>query len=517
MAGRFQTALQIARDSLKPGGNLSQKAVRGVIWVFALRAFIRLFSVARAAILARLLAPNDFGMFGIAMLAISTLEKFSQTGFETALVQKTENMNQYLDTAWTVLILRGLLSAFLLFGIAPYVADFFNEPMAKSLLRVLGLSLVFKGFSNIGTIYFRKELDFHKQFVFQLLSTLVDLGVAIAAAFMLRSAWALVYGLLAGSFVGMVSSYLVHPYRPRLAFDRQKAKDLFKFGRWILGSTVLIFLATQGDDIFLGKMLGVTALGLYQMAFTIASIPSTEITRVISQVSFPVYAKLQTNLLELRRAYLMTLQVTALLAFPLAVSILALASDITQVFLGNQWLHIIPTLQVLSVFGLIRSFGATTGPIFNGTGHPEIPAKLVILEVVILAALIYPLVSLWGIAGAAWATLIAILVTQIVGGIKLVRLIKLEPLAFLSKLGIPLWGAVALSLGILVLKNYVLPGTSIFHLLITSLVGVVAYFCALALLDCFIPPELGTRVLLAKLLSRFTTQPSQDIQGEGSL
>jgi len=164
--------------------------VRGGFWVFALRILDQLFKLVRTIVLARLLAPKDFGLFGIALLAMSALETFSQTGFQQALIQTKRDIRPYLDTAWTVQAIRGTVLALILFGIAPYVAAFFGEPAAVSLLRVLGLSILFQGFANIGVVYFQKELEFHKQFAYQLSGTPVDLVVAITAAVLLRSAWA---------------------------------------------------------------------------------------------------------------------------------------------------------------------------------------------------------------------------------------------------------------------------------------------------------------------------------------
>ncbi len=171
---------------------LKARVVRGGMWVFALRITSRLFQLARTIVIARLLAPSDFGVFGIALLAMSALSTFSQTGFNAALVQKKQDTKHYLDTAWTVQAIRGGVLALIAFAIAPYVAAFFDAPAAKRILQVIALSVLLQGFTNIGVVYFQKELQFHKQFIYQLSGTLADIGVAISAAFLLRSVWALV-------------------------------------------------------------------------------------------------------------------------------------------------------------------------------------------------------------------------------------------------------------------------------------------------------------------------------------
>jgi O-antigen/teichoic acid export membrane protein len=292
-----------ARHLLEPGLSLSQRAVRGGIWVFSLRIVQLLFNLGRLIILARILAPHDFGLMGIALLTMATLETFSQTGFQAALIQKKEDIRSHLDAAWTVLILRGFILFTILYLVAPYAAVFFNAPEAKPIIQVIAFSILLQAFTNIGVIYFQKELEFNKEFKYQFAGTLTDFIVAVSAVLILRNVWALVFGLLAGNAARCFVSYLIHPYRPHLSFDLGKAKELFGFGKWILGSSILFFLIMQGDDIFVGKFLGATMLGFYQLAYRISNMPATEITHVISQVTFPAYSKLQDNIPKLREAY----------------------------------------------------------------------------------------------------------------------------------------------------------------------------------------------------------------------
>jgi len=397
---------------LTPGNTLSQRVIHAGFWAFALRIVDRLFGLARTVILARLLAPEDFGLFGIALLALSMLETFSETGFNAAIIQKKGDVKPYLDTAWTVQVIRGFLLAILLLVIAPYVAMFFGEPGAASLVRALALVTVLRGLVNTGVLYFRKELEFHKEFIYMFSGTLVDLAVSIPAALILRNAWALIFGLVVGQFVRMVVSYLLHPYRPRPRLERARARELYTFGRWIFASHVLVFLLNHGDDMLLGKLLGATALGLYQMAYRLSNLPATELTHVISQVTFPVYSKLQDQLARVRQAYLQTLQVIAFISFPIAAGIAFLASDFTRVFLGEQWMLMVPAMQILAIWGLSRSIAATTGPLFSGMGVPRISTWLQLTKLILMAIFIYPCTVLWGISGTALAVTVSALIVD---------------------------------------------------------------------------------------------------------
>ena len=417
---------------------LSQRVVKSGLWAFALRAVNRAFSFVRLIILARVLAPDDFGLMGIALLTMATLDTFSQTGFQAALIQKKDDIKSYLDAAWTVLILRGSILFAILYIIAPFAAHFFDAKEAEVIIRVISLSFLIQAFTNIGVIYFEKELEFNKFFIYSFVGTLSDFVVAVSAALILKNVWALVFGSLAGSTAMCITSYFIHPYRPKFDFHLGKAKELFGFGKWILGSSILIFLLTQGDDIFVGKLLGTTALGLYQLAYRISNMPATEITHVISQVTFPAYSKLQDNIEKLREAYLRVLQVTAFLSFPLAGLIFVLAPDFTRIFLGEKWMPMVPAMQVLAIFGAIRAFGATTGPIFQGVGKPNILTKLAAIQLVMLIVIIYPLTNKFGILGTAIAVVIPNLITQIIAGIQVLNIIECDKADFIKLLLLPL-------------------------------------------------------------------------------
>jgi len=443
---------EIIKNLKNPGGNLSQRAIRGGFWVFSLKIIQQLFSLTKLIIIARILAPQDFGLMGIALLTMATLETFSQTGFQVALIQKKEDIKSYLDAAWTFLILRGFILFALLYLAAPYVAIFFDVPEVKPILQVIGFSILFQAFTNIGVIYFQKELEFNKEFIYQFVGTLADFIVAIIAVLILGNVWALVLGLLAGNFVRFIMSYLIHPYRPNLSFDIEKIKELFGFGKWVLGSSILVFLLTQGDDILVGKLLGATALGFYQMAYRISNMPATHITHVISQVSFPIYSKLQHDIPKLQEAFLKVLQLTAFLSFPIAGLIFVLAPDFTMIFLGEKWMPMVPAMQVLCIFGALRAIAATMGPIFYSVGKPKFITWGSTVQFIILAMVIYPLTIKWGILGASISIIIPNLLVILYMCKKLINIIACKSIYFINSLFPQIVGSIIMSVIITFLK-----------------------------------------------------------------
>jgi len=473
----------IEKNDFHQAESLSKTVARGGIWIFGLRIVNRGFALIRTIILARLLAPHDFGLFGIAVLAISTIETFSQTGFQAALVQKKNNIESYLDTAWTISAIRGIILFLILFSSAPIIAKFFDSAQVTLIIKVIAVSTLLSGFRSISIVFFQKQFEFNKQFYYEISATFVGLTVAIILAFILRNVWALVWGELVANFVRVFMSYIIYSYRPRIKLEKEKIHKLFGFGKWVMGSSMLSFLIIQGDDIFVGKMLGVTVLGLYQMAYLISNLPTTEITHVISQVTFPAYSKLQDNLPKLRESYLKVLQLTAILSFPIAGLIFALAPDFIKIFLGEKWMPMVPAMQIMVLFGLIRSIGATTGPIFDAVGRPDIGTKIIMAKFIIFAVIIYPFIDTWGIVGAAWATVLNALIMNPVADYQVIKIIRCTIWIFCKSLIIPFINTTFMLAILFSLKKFLIPSITSFNFLVLILVGFSVYFFATFIFD----------------------------------
>lgn len=387
------------------GPRLAARVVKGVAWVFAGRMAGRGLQLVKLVVLARLLVPEDFGLFGIALLAMAAIETFTQTGFEAALIQRRDDVQAYLDTAWTVQVIRGFLLSGALWMAAPLVGWFFAEPRAVPILRVMCLSAALGGLANIGVVYFHKDLEFHKKFLWDTTTAAVSTIVAVILAFRLRSAWAFVWAHILGVVVRCGLSYVIHSYRPRLRLDVSQARELFRFGRWVLASAVLFLFITHGDDVVAGKLLGVAALGLYQLAYRLSELPVTEISGVVSRVTFPALSKVQDDRRAVGALFGRALQATGMAVAPLSLGMVVLAADGTRVLLGDRWLPMVPALQVLAVSALIQSISAPAGSLFKALGRPGLGVILNVVRLAVMAVLIVPLTMYYGLLGTALSVL----------------------------------------------------------------------------------------------------------------
>ncbi len=399
-AGRFLIRL------LRPGKTFTHQVLRAGFWTALIRSGLRLVGFARNVILARLLAPDDFGLFGIALVILSIIERFSDTGLKSALVQKKADIHDHMDTAFTVQAVRGAVLALLLLLSAPYVAQFFDEPRATPFVQLLAATVFLRGIRSMGLILYTRELEVRRQNLHRVASDVVELAVSIVAAILLQNAWALMIGMLAGNVISVVVSYRVHPYRPRLHFRLDYARELGRYGRWVFLNNILFFLAYRGDNLVIGKFLGAPALGIYLLAYSISEVATREFSQMVTHVAFPAYSRIQGELQRLQRAYATAIELVASVTLPAAVVLWLLAEPLTLALLGVRWLEVASVLPLLAFAGVIRTLVSNGSAAFKAVGRPDRSLLVSVVGVVATYAAIFPLMNRFGLVGVGMAVLL---------------------------------------------------------------------------------------------------------------
>ena len=424
-----------------PAG-LSGRVIRGGLWMVGLNVTGRLVGLLRLFLLARLLTPKDFGLVGVALVVISLFEAFSATGIHATLIERRERARELFDTAWTLGCLRGAAIATLMVVSAPLVGAFFGAPEAVAIVRVMALVPLLGGLGNVAVVEWRQELAFRSHYALHTVGVVADLCVAVPLALWLGSAWALVAGWVALGGVRAAMSYLLHPFRPRLRLDRAQARELVGFGRWVFLSAGIRWLLSNGVQAVVGRLLGLPVLAHYQMAWRIGSLPSTEVSSVITGVTPGAYARLREAPARLRRAHLRVLTIAAVAMVPVAVGTAVHGRGLVQVLLGERWAGTVPFLQILAVRGLARSVSDTTGALLLGIGRPRTETLVAAIELGLVAALFGPLLLGVGPAGPAIAVSAAALAGTAAGLWAVVRLLGIPGAELAGILGWPLLACV---------------------------------------------------------------------------
>jgi PST family polysaccharide transporter/lipopolysaccharide exporter len=387
---------------LVPSGGTGQRAAKSAVWLFGQNMVDRMLPLVLLVILARLVGPLELGLVGIALLSMSALRSLTEVGLNEALIQRVEdNVDRYLNTVLAMEVARGVLIFGVLFLAAPYIGRLFDAPAATPLIQVMAVSSVLRGLKNPAVVYFQKNLEYHKLFVYNTGGTLAFFITGLALALYDPSAWAWVGAFLAADIVRLVSSYVIHDYRPGIGFDREAASDLIHFGKWITGSSILYFLYNEGDDVFVGWLLSPVALAYYQYAYRMSNAPATELSQVIAGVMFPAFSKFQTDVKRLRESYLATVRLVSFVAVPMGIGFAVVTPAFVVAAFGTEWLPMVVAMQVLALYGVYRAVGKTMGALWKAVGRPDYITKTSLLKVLVIAVFIYPVTVRWGITGTA--------------------------------------------------------------------------------------------------------------------
>jgi O-antigen/teichoic acid export membrane protein len=418
-------------------GALLEQALRGSVWLFLGDAFTKVAGIGKIAVLGRLLAPSDFGVMAIAMAVLKGLEYVSETGFSAAVIHRREDARGYLDTLWCVQVARAVTLALVLAAAAPLGGWFFATPEATPVIRATAVVLLLRGFVNPAVVQLRKDLDFQRIVLWRLGGVVVGLGVGIGWAIVDASAWALVASVVAAQAAETVLSFLAVRYRPRLAFDRGRARDLFGYGKWMFWANILAFVGMYADTMTVAKLLGVTAAGLYQMAFELAMLPLTVIGGQVRGVMFPAFAKM-TEVAEQRRSLLLVLAVVSAIVIPLAVFVTVFADTLVGLLLGRRWEPIVPSLRILVWGAGASTLSALMNSLLQARGRPDLVVKFALVQIVVWAVSCYPLTAVWGIEGMAWAVTLACVTAVIPKLAFAMRLLQVSGAAMLGAFRVPL-------------------------------------------------------------------------------
>lgn len=364
---------------------------------------MRLVGLTSTIILARLLAPDDFGVIAIAGIVVGLLETVAYAGVDLALMRPGADTREHYDTAWTIQLIQGAMIAGILLLVAPWVSPFFSEPRATAVIQALALRPLIMGFQNIGIVAFRKDLNFAKDFRFTLYTKLLNFSVVVGAAFWLQNYWALVIGLTGSSLIDLMLSYVMHPYRPRPCLAR--VRELWGFSQWLIISRVGLFLNRKTDELVVGRLLGTSAMGGYHVASELATMPSAELVMPMRRAMFPTLAKISQDRAEMEKLFCLSLSTIAVLVCSVGFGLMSVAPELVPIILGDKWLSAIATMRWLALYGAFSSLILTLEMPLWITGQTRLSAAQTWLELALLVPVAYFAARANGIEGAAMARL----------------------------------------------------------------------------------------------------------------
>ncbi|MBN7797436.1 lipopolysaccharide biosynthesis protein [Parahaliea mediterranea] len=326
---------------------------RGAAWSIGMKWTMRLIGMVNIVILARLLTPADFGIVAMAMVAIAFVQSFTELGPDQLLIRDTDPDTDHINSAWTIKILQGALVALLLLAVAPFAAAYFGDPRLVGVLYVLALAPLIDGTSNIGITLARKQLNFQLDFWAEVVTRIITFIVTLALVLWLRSYWALIIGHVLNSVAYVLVSFLLHPWRPRICFAY--FRRYLAFAGYILPIRIAKFFNGRMGTIIVGGMGNAGLLGIYKMAADLAEMVTGQIATPLSRGLFPGYARLSNDPPALATAFRNVLAASAMVMFPIATGLAAVAQDFVPLLLGDQWLATIPLMSWLCLYAMFSA------------------------------------------------------------------------------------------------------------------------------------------------------------------
>lgn len=278
--------------------SLKNLALKGSVWTLGGYAIAQAFRLGSNVILAKLLFPEAFGLMTLVAIFMQGIAMFSDIGIVPSIIQnKRGNDPDFLNTAWTIQVIRGVLIWLIAcIGAYPY-AMIYDEPILMAMIPVAGLSAIIAGFNSTSLALANRKLNLGKITLLELATQLIAIAVMIGWVWVHPTVWGLVAGGLVSAFVKMMLSHLlIEGIKNKFHWDKECASSLFRFGRWIMGSTALTFIAGQMNRLLLGALMGTATLGIYSIAGMFTATASSAIQTLGSKILFPSYAEIvRTN------------------------------------------------------------------------------------------------------------------------------------------------------------------------------------------------------------------------------
>ena len=389
-----------------PQSSLGQSAVKGVFWVGGGRAIKQFVAIGTSIALARLLAPNDFGVFAMIFFAMELAQVFTDFGFGTAIVQRRVTDPVVLSTSFWLNMGIALLVGAIMIAAGPLLAKFFEQPIVASLAIAGALNVVIACAMVVPQALLTQRFAFRAQTQAQLIGSVVGGGAALMAAFAGAGVWSLVVQPIAGTLVTLVITFRAARWLPSWGFSYASVREMMGFGANLLGSNVIDTLGRSMHNIILGKWLGAAPLGIYNMAHGVTYFPIYQVSAVVVKVLFPTLVSLNDEPDRFRAAYLRIVGAIALVTFPTMTGLFAVADDFVAVVFGSQWLGMIPVLKVICWVVMCQSVATTSSTVLLSKGDSRILFRLSVISTIIMGVALL-IGSQWGLLGTAYGYAIA--------------------------------------------------------------------------------------------------------------
>jgi O-antigen/teichoic acid export membrane protein len=336
--------------------SLTHKTIDGLFWASFGAISHVVLQLGVVAVLARVLAPKDFGMVAAAGTLIGLAAILVDLGVGPAIVQRRQLTANHINTGFTMSVAMGLIIGLVFVLAAPVIAHLYRMPELTNVLRVLSLVFPITSFGIVAQSLLSRDMRFQRLSIRNILSYIFGYGlVSVTLALLGFGVWSLVLGQLVQTSLQAFQTILIAGQHLRFGWNKQARRDLMSYG---VGFTLARFgnyVANQGDNVIVGRMLGPTALGFYSRAYQFIALPANLFGSVTNTVLFPAMSAVQHDQEKLERAYRQSLAMIAMVTLPVSGLLFVAAPEAVEVLLGPKWTAVVPPFQVLVLSLIFRT------------------------------------------------------------------------------------------------------------------------------------------------------------------
>ena len=458
---------------------VKNRSVSGVLALISRTFIVQIISFISTLALTIFLDPNVYGVFYLVSSVVNFLAYFSDVGLAAALIQKKETVTRKdLATTFTVQQILVLLLLLILFLARSFIRSQYNiDQSGMYLLYAMGISLFLSSLKTIPSIMLEREIKFNKLILPQILETLAFNFVAVFFAWKGFGITAFTFAVLSRGIVGLITMYIVYPWKPMFGIYRDSLSSLLRFGLPYQANTFLAVLKDDGMTIILTKIIGTTGLGYIGWASRWAGLPLRIVMDNLTKVSFPTFARLQHDKEKLTRAVEVSLKYMCLASFPILVGMGFFALPLINIIPRyTKWLPALIPLYIYLYNSAWASISTSLTNLLNATGHIRSTFKLMLMWTGLTWVTMPFLALKFGYLGVSYA--VAIIATSSIVTIFMAR--KYVHFSLLNILKTPLFATLSMSLFLLAFIHY---GTSVFNLVAIGIFSAAIYFSTVILVE----------------------------------
>lgn len=360
--------------------SLKEKTVKGVIWSSIDRFSTQGISFVFSMLIARMLLPSDYGVIAMLGIFMAVSQCFIDSGFGAALIRKKDRTETDFCTVFYFNIVVSCLFYGLLWLASPYIARFYDMPLLESVTKVWGLNLIVNAFGGIQNAQLSIAIDFKSRAKISVITTLFTGAIGLWLAYRGYGVWALVYQGLASAILRCILLWCIVRWVPKLIFSWKSFRELFSFGSKLLASSLLDTVYNNIYTLVIGKFFSASSLGVYSRANHLAQFPSSTLTAVLQNVTFPVLSTIQDEEERLANAYRRFLRLSAFVVFPLMLGLSAVANPFIRLTLTDKWAGSVYLLQIICFASMWYPIHAINLNLLQVKGRSDYFLKLEIIK-----------------------------------------------------------------------------------------------------------------------------------------